>query len=116
MTSFASTDDGHADLSSHDSFLAGPPHNTFARMRREDPLAWSEMKGGKGFWSVTRHADVLELNRNYELLSSGCGIRMEDQTYEEYMALRRGFRRNAALSRASNIAWVMLPPTCTPWA
>jgi cytochrome P450 len=88
MTSFTATDDGHADLSSHDSFLAGAPHNTFARMRREEPLAWSEMKDGKGFWSVTRHADVLELNRNYELLSSARGIRMEDQTYEEYMARR----------------------------
>lgn len=88
MTSFTATDDGHADLSSHDAFLAGAPHNTFARMRRDDPLAWSEMPGAKGFWSVTRHADVLELNRNFELLSSARGIRMEDQTYEEYMARR----------------------------
>jgi cytochrome P450 len=88
MTSFTATDDGHADLSDHDAFLAGAPHNTFARMRREDPLAWSEMKGGKGFWSATRHHDVLELNRNYELLSSARGIRMEDQTYEEYLARR----------------------------
>ncbi len=88
MTSFAPTDDGYADLSSHDSFVAGAPHNTFARLRREDPLAWSEMNGGKGYWSVTRHADVLELNRNYELLSSAHGIRMEDQSYEEYLARR----------------------------
>lgn len=88
MTSFTATDDGRADLSSHDAFLAGAPHNTFARMRREEPLAWSEMKGGKGFWSVTRHADVLELNRNFDLLSSARGIRMEDQSYEEYMARR----------------------------
>src|SRR6185369_12243589 len=88
MTSFTATDDGQADLSSHDSFLAGAPHNTFARMRREEPLAWSEMKGGKGYWSVTRHADVLELNRNFELLSSARGIRMEDQSYEEYLARR----------------------------
>jgi len=88
MTSFKPTDDGHADLSDHDSFIAGAPHNTFARMRREDPLAWCEMKGGKGFWSVTRHHDILELNRNFELLSSARGIRMEDQTHEEYMARR----------------------------
>jgi cytochrome P450 len=88
MTSFTPTDDGHADLSDHDAFLNGAPHNTFARMRREDPLAWSEMKGGKGFWSVTRHADLLELNRNFDLLSSARGIRMEDQTYEEYLARR----------------------------
>ncbi|QEX16461.1 cytochrome P450 [Hypericibacter terrae] len=88
MTSFKPTDDGHADLSDHDAFLEGAPHNTFARMRREDPLAWSEMKGAKGFWSITRHQDVLDLNRSFELLSSARGIRMEDQTYEEYLARR----------------------------
>ena len=88
MTVFTPADDGHADLSSHDAFLAGPPHNTFARMRREDPLAWCDFKGGKGFWSITRHHDILDLNRNYELLSSARGIRMEDQTYEEYLARR----------------------------
>jgi len=88
MTVFTPADDGHADLSSHDAFLAGPPHNTFARMRRDDPLAWCEFPGGKGFWSITRHQDILDLNRNFELLSSARGIRMEDQTYEEYLARR----------------------------
>lgn len=88
MTTFTATDNGHADLSDHDSFLRGAPHNTFARLRREDPLHWSEMKGGKGFWSLTRHQDIHELNRNYELLSSARGIRMEDQTHEEYLARR----------------------------
>lgn len=88
MTIFNPTDDGHADLSSHDSFTGGAPHNTFARLRREDPLAWSEFAGGKGFWSVTRHADILDCNRNFQLLSSAHGIRMEDQTHEEYLARR----------------------------
>ena len=88
MTNFKPSDDGHADLSSHDSFLDGAPHNTFTRLRREDPMNWNEMKGGKGFWSVTRHADILDLNKNFDLLSSAQGIRMEDQTHEEYMARR----------------------------
>ena len=43
---------------------------------------------GKGFWSVTRHADILALNGQPELLSSARGIRMEDQSYEEYLARR----------------------------
>ncbi|MCY4542915.1 MAG: cytochrome P450 [Rhodobacteraceae bacterium] len=88
MTIWNPTDDGHADLSSHDSFVAGVPHNTFTRMRRESPLEWTEWKGGEGFWNVTRHKDILALNRNYALLSSAQGIRMEDQTYEEYLARR----------------------------
>lgn len=88
MTIWNPTDDGHADLSSHDAFVQGAPHNTFARMRREEPLAWCEYPGGRGFWSVTRHADILELNRQFAMLSSAHGIRMEDQTDEEVLARR----------------------------
>lgn len=95
MTIWTPTDDGFADLGSHDTFLSGPPHNTFARLRREDPMHWSDWSGGKGFWSVTRHADILELNRQPDLLSSARGIRMEDQTYEEYLA-RRTFQETDA--------------------
>lgn len=88
MTVWTPTDNGHADLSSHDSFVDGAPHNTFRRLRDEDPMAWCEWSGGRGFWSVTRHADILELNRNFQRLSSAQGIRMEDQTREEYLARR----------------------------
>lgn len=88
MTVWIPNDDGHADLSSHDSFVNGAPYNTFARMRREEPVAWCEYKDGIGFWSITRHKDIMELNRDTELMSSARGIRMEDQTYEEYLARR----------------------------
>lgn len=95
MTVWTPEDDGNADLTSHDTFLAGPPHNTFARLRREDPMHWTEYAGGQNFWSVTRHADILELNGKPDLLSSARGIRMEDQTYEEYLA-RRTFQETDA--------------------
>ena len=88
MTVWVPADDGHADLTNHDSFVDGAPYNTFARMRREAPMAWTDYAGGQGFWSVTRHHDILELNRDHGLLSSARGIRMEDQTYEEYLARR----------------------------
>ena len=88
MTVWVPTDDGHADLSNPDSFVSGPPLNTFARMRREDPVAWCEYPEGKGYWSITRYEDIAMLNRDSELMSSARGIRMEDQTYEEYLARR----------------------------
>jgi cytochrome P450 len=88
MTVWISNDDGHADLSSHDAFLNGPPLNTFARLRREEPVSWCDYSQGKGFWSITRYADIMLLNRDTELMSSAQGIRMEDQTYEEYLARR----------------------------
>lgn len=95
MTIWTPTDDGHADLTSHDTFAAGAPHNTFARLRRDDPMHWTEWGAGESFWSVTRHADILALNGQPDLLSSARGIRMEDQTYEEYLA-RRTFQETDA--------------------
>lgn len=88
MTVWTPTDDGFADLSSHDTFVSGPPFRTFERLRKEDPLSWTDWSGGKGFWSITRYSDILELNRNTEVFSSAQGIRMEDQSYEEYLARR----------------------------
>ena len=88
MTLWTPNDDGYADLSSHDAFVNGAPHNTFARLRKEDPLHWTDFKDGKNFWSVTRHADIAEMNKNTKVFSSARGIRIEDQTYEEYLARR----------------------------
>ncbi|SDO22765.1 hypothetical protein SAMN05216196_104105 [Lutimaribacter pacificus] len=88
MTVWTPTDTGHADLTSHDTFLNGPPHNTFARLRAEDPVHWTDYADGQGFWSITRMADIVEMNRNPKVFSSARGIRMEDQTYEEYLARR----------------------------
>ena len=87
MTIRVPQDDGHADLGSHDTFVNGPPLNTFARLRRDDPLSWSDWTdwsdwtGGQGYWSVTRHADIFALIGKPDLLSSARGIRIEDQTY-----------------------------------
>ena len=88
MTVWTPTDDGFADLSSHDTFAKGAPHNTFKRLRNEDPVSWTDWDQGKGFWSITRHQDITEMNRNFDVFSSARGIRMEDQTYEEYLARR----------------------------
>ena len=86
---FSSSEDPHVDLSSQDAFSRGAPLATFARMRREDPVAWCEMSdGGRGFWSITRHRDIQQLNRDTAKLSSARGIRMEDQSLEEYEARR----------------------------
>ncbi len=88
MTVWHPEDDGYADLSDHDAFVNGVPHNTFARMRNEDPMAWCDGGQYKGYWSMTRYDDILKHNRNFSLLSSERGIRMEDQSHEEYLARR----------------------------
>ena len=37
MTVWHPQDDGHAELSSHEANVTGPPYNTFARRRAEGP-------------------------------------------------------------------------------
>ncbi|WP_028956797.1 cytochrome P450 [Sulfitobacter sp. 20_GPM-1509m] len=88
MTIWTPNDNGYADLTSHDTFVAGAPHNTFKRLRDEDPIHWTDWANGKGFWSITRHADIMEMNRNTAVFSSEHGIRMEDQSPEEVIARR----------------------------
>ena len=62
MTIWMPADDGYADLSSHDSFTAGAPFNTFKRLRDEEPCHWTDWSGGKGFWSITRYEDIQALS------------------------------------------------------
>lgn len=89
-------DDGYANLIDHDSFANGVPHNTFARLRLEEPLSWTEGDDtAKGFWNLTRHADISLANREARIFSSAQGIRIEDQSYEEYLA-RRTFQETDA--------------------
>lgn len=75
--------DPHADLTSHDTFVRGVPHATFARMRREEPVAWIEESDGSGFWAVTRYDDIVEVSRNWRTFTTTRGIRLEEMSDEE---------------------------------
>ncbi|WP_432814697.1 cytochrome P450 [Sphingorhabdus sp.] len=98
---FSRSTDPHVDLSSQDAFNDGAPFLTFERLRREDPLSWMEMSNGDtGCWNVVRHADLLDLNRQPDLLSSASGIRMEDQSEEEYEARKTFQETDAPMHRA----------------
>ncbi len=77
------------DITSHDTFVQGVPHEVFARLRAESPISWTEeADGGRGFWSITKYDDVLFASRHTELFSSRLGIRMEDMSDEETEARR----------------------------
>ena len=94
-------DDGNLNLLDHDSFSSGVPHKTFERLRREDPVCWTEGdQETKGFWSLTRYADIALANKENLIFSSAQGIRLEDQSHEEYMA-RRTFQETDAPEHVS---------------
>jgi len=79
----APDDDGYADIATHDAFSKGVPHNTFDRLREEDPIAWFEEENGSGFWAITRYDDIVDFNQNYRKFTTTKGIRLEEMTEEE---------------------------------
>lgn len=44
----------YADESIHDAYRA---------LRRDDPVHWTEPKGFRPFWSITRHADIVAISK-----------------------------------------------------
>ena len=79
--------DPHADITSHDTYLTGFPHAVFQRMRREEPVTWIDDPEG-GFWAITKHADVIEVSRDYGRFTASRGIRIEEMDDEELEARR----------------------------
>ncbi|MEO6084790.1 MAG: cytochrome P450 [Umezawaea sp.] len=62
------------DLSDPRVYEHGVPHDFFTRLRRECPVYWQpEQPPGRGFWAVTRHADVVAVSRDTETFSSYAG-------------------------------------------
>ena len=71
----------HLRLGDPDTYAKGMPYETFARLRREAPVAWIDeparpehgVEAGPGFWAVTRHADVDAVSRDQATFSSWRG-------------------------------------------
>ncbi|WP_425101983.1 cytochrome P450 [Tropicibacter sp. S64] len=63
------------DLSDAALWQDGPPHDEFARLRAEAPVAWNQRHDGhRGFWAVTRYDDIVAVSRDTETYSSRNGV------------------------------------------
>jgi cholest-4-en-3-one 26-monooxygenase len=64
------------DLLDPDVFRTGRHHEMFRVLRAEDPIHWTpepdnpDGVAGQGFWSITRHADLIAVNRDAHVFSS----------------------------------------------
>ena len=61
------------DIYNADNFVNGVPHEQFALLRREAPVFWHEHPDGGGYWAVTRHDDIVKINRDASTFSSWQG-------------------------------------------
>ena len=63
------------DLTDPEIFETNQAHEVFRMLRREAPVHWNaENEVMRGFWNVTRYADVIAISRNPELYISSHGI------------------------------------------
>src|SRR3954470_15823157 len=68
-----------APLADPDTFAAGPPWELFARLRADEPVAWTpEDAPHSGFWSLTRHRDIVAVSRDWQTFSSARGVSLEE--------------------------------------
>lgn len=72
--------EGTADLTDLDIFQRGEAWRVFDTLRRDAPLHWNpEPPGaGSGFWSVTRHADIVAIDRDSETYTSTKFVNLEE--------------------------------------
>jgi len=77
------------DLTDLDLWARGAPYREFARLRREEPVAWhDEGPPNSGFWSVCGYQDIVTASRDVRTFSSGRGVSFEEPTDEDMEARR----------------------------
>jgi cholest-4-en-3-one 26-monooxygenase len=86
------------DLTDPDLYAHRVPQEELAALRRSAPVWWNEQRtgatgfGDKGFWALTRHADVMEVSKRHDLFSSWENtaiIRFEDGITREAIEMQR---------------------------
>ncbi len=72
----AEVDLANLDISDMSLWQKEPPFELFARLRKEDPVHWSELDDyphEAGFWSITRWDDMRTVSLDHETFSSETG-------------------------------------------
>jgi cytochrome P450 len=78
------------DLTDPDLWQRGVPHEELARLRRDAPVAWAEHpRGQRGFWVVTRHADVVAVSKDPATYTSRDGVITLDDLDQDQLEARR---------------------------
>lgn len=71
------TDDREYDLTYGELFIRDEAHDVWRRLRAEAPVSWQEGRlWFPGFWSITKHADILAISRDPQTFISSKGISM----------------------------------------
>src|SRR5688572_12562908 len=65
-----------------------PRGDAFAGLRRDAPVYWQDepattiAPAGRGYWALTRHADIVAVSKDHETFTSAFGTEIQDLTLE----------------------------------
>jgi len=83
------------DLYNLDQYIEAVPHDQLKRLRTEAPIFHHpDPESDRGFWALTRHADVVFVSRNPELFSSFEKTAMINEYAQEQIDQQRMFMLN----------------------
>jgi cytochrome P450 len=77
-------------LMAPEHFRAGQPHAEWRTLRRQCPVYWSRPAGFRPYWSITRHADIVEVERNARIFLNEPRFAIMPELFESYMNQRYG--------------------------
>ena len=80
----------HIDIYNPDNYTDGIPHEQFAWLRRNAPVYWHQHPQGYGYWVLSKHADVIQVSRDFKTFSAQRGFVMLDDLPEEQLAMAQG--------------------------
>ncbi|MCP2342296.1 cytochrome P450 [Actinomadura rupiterrae] len=102
----------HIDVDEAGRTLADPTayadesrfHRAAGLLRRDDPVRWVEPEGYAPFWAVTRHADVLEVERRNDVFLNAPRLVLGTAEYDAMRAAGGGTRTIAHMDEPEHRA------------
>jgi cytochrome P450 len=83
----------HIDTAIADARTYADPaayHNLFAQLRAKAPVRWTEPNGCRPFWTISKHADILEIEKQPELFLNAPRTLLRSREQEEQIRKMTG--------------------------
>lgn len=77
------------DVYNPDNYTSGIPHDQFAWLRANSPVHWHQHPDGRGYWVLSKHADVLAVSRDHKTFSAETGFVMVDDLPQNVLDMTR---------------------------
>lgn len=73
-----------------DLYASEEIHAIYSKLRKEDPVHWTQPEGFRPFWSITKHADILEVERQNDVFINSQRTYLSPVAGEEWIKSMTG--------------------------